>query len=574
MFSEEGKKCFYTDFSDGINIVKGKNTSGKSTLIQSIIYSLGINDGNDKLQEILDEQLIFRLDLERTFNGSISTITLIRDSQSFFIYEAGKSAFRFDGINSDNASEHIKLKEKISSIFGFNLALESKEELKEAPLEVMLLPYYISQSVGWVYLRESFSGLNFYKNFKFYYLDYYLGITSDIDRILLHKFLRKKAEIVREIEFLEQMKNNDENLQLSQLLDEEFRGEAVKYLEEYSELRESLIKEETRHIHLCNKKSLSLNRKIILNRIKRNISHQRPEIDACPVCSQILPNSLEAVYIHQQDINDTESEVYTVKAEIADLQAKINSTFKKLKKISDIVERKYSVIKNYQSSSSTVTFDTWLDHKSNMKLIGNINYSLSEKAIELKGILNDIDSFGIDQNVESIRHTKEQIFLTYFQRCLSDLNLSNFDEARYKQLYKINSFPCQGVELHKTVIAYHFSLNKLIANTQGIHRFPFILDAVMKEDIDEENRRIIFKFLNDHAPSDTQMIFSVSESLSHSKDDDRTTNNIELVNKNYFSGKGKIIQIGNGDSERSFLNKYGGEYEELIQKTLRMINIS
>lgn len=387
-------------------------------------------------------------------------------------------------------------------------------------------------------------------------------------------FLRKKAEVVREIEFLEKMKNNDEKLQLSQLLDEEFREEAANYLKEYSELRESLVKEETHHIHLCNKKSLAANRKIILNRVKRNISHQRPEIDACPVCSQTLPSSLEAVYVHQQDINDTESEIDTVKAEVIDLQSKINSTFNKINKISDIVERKYSVVKNYQSSSSTVTFDAWLDHKSNMKLIGNINHSLSEKALELKDILREIEGFGIDKDVESIRHAKEQLFLTYFQNCLSDLNLSNFDEPRYKQLYKINSFPYQGVELHKTVIAYHFSLNKLIANTQGIHRFPFILDAVMKEDIDEENRRAIFRFLNDHAPRDTQMIFSVSESLSHSKDDDRTTNNIELVNENYFAGKGKIIQIGDGDSERSFLNEYSEEHDELIQSTLKMINIA
>ena len=71
-FSENNQKYFYTKFSDGINIVKGKNTSGKSTLIQSIIYSLGINDGHERLQEVLDEQLVFRLDLERSINNEIS----------------------------------------------------------------------------------------------------------------------------------------------------------------------------------------------------------------------------------------------------------------------------------------------------------------------------------------------------------------------------------------------------------------------------------------------------------------------------------------------------------------------
>ncbi|PHQ24590.1 hypothetical protein CLH62_17015 [Marinobacter guineae] len=574
VFSEKNKKCFYTDFSDGINIIKGKNTSGKSTLIQSIIYCFGINDSNDKLQEILDEDLVFRLDLEKKNDNAVSDITLIRDGQSYFILEPGKSTFRFDGIGSDNSNEHIKLKEKLSSIFGFKLALESKEDLKPAPLEVMLLPYYVSQSVGWVYLRESFSGLNYYKNFKFDYLDYYLGITSDIDRIELHKLLRTKSELVREIEFLEKMKNNDEKLQLSQLLDEEFRGEASKYLSEYSQLRESLVKEETHHVHLCNKKSLATNRKVVLNRVRRNILHQRPEIDSCPVCSQLLPNSLEDVYVHQQDINDTESEIVSVKAEIVDLQSKINSVNNKIDKISDILEDKYSVVMNYQSSSSNVSFDTWLDHKSNVKLIGNINNSLSDKAVELKEIIREIEGFGVDKDIDSVRSAKEQLFWSYFKDCLSDLNLANFEESRYKQLYKINSFPRQGVELHKTVIAYHFALNKLISKTQGIHRFPFILDAVMKEDIEEENRKTIFLFLNDHAPSDTQMIFSVSESLSHSKGDDKTTNNIELVNEIYFSGKGKIIQIGDGDSERSFLNECGEDHEQLIQSTLDMINIA
>jgi hypothetical protein len=209
-----------------------------------------------------------------------------------------------------------------------------------------------------------------------------------------------------------------------------------------------------------------------------------------------------------------------------------------------------------------------------VKLIKNIDQSLADKATELTEILRKIEGFGVDEDIESTRHAKEQLFLTHFQSCLSKLNLSGFDEPRYNQLYKISSFPYQGVELHKTVIAYHFALNKLIANTQGIHRFPFILDAIMKEDIDEDNRRKIFSFLSEYSPNDTQMIFSVSESLSHSKDDGTTTNNIDLVNKQYFSGKGKIIQIGTGDSERAFLVDYNGQHEELIQSTLEMTNIA
>ena len=124
------------------------------------------------------------------------------------------------------------------------------------------------------------------------------------------------------------------------------------------------------------------------------------------------------------------------------------------------------------------------------------------------------------------------------------------------------------------MIAYHFALNKLISETKGIHRFPFILDAIMKEDIDEDNRAKIFSFLNEFTPNDTQMIFSVSESALDLENDNKTTNNINFANNKYFSGKCKIIQIGDGISERSLLMDKSENYKELINATLEMTNIT
>lgn len=42
-FSEKTNKCFHAKFEKGINLIYGKNTSGKSTLIQAINYTFGIN---------------------------------------------------------------------------------------------------------------------------------------------------------------------------------------------------------------------------------------------------------------------------------------------------------------------------------------------------------------------------------------------------------------------------------------------------------------------------------------------------------------------------------------------------
>lgn len=54
-FTENASKSFYTEFLDEINIIYGANTSGKSTVIQAINYTFGINDEKYKLAEILEE---------------------------------------------------------------------------------------------------------------------------------------------------------------------------------------------------------------------------------------------------------------------------------------------------------------------------------------------------------------------------------------------------------------------------------------------------------------------------------------------------------------------------------------
>ncbi|MEH7249781.1 AAA family ATPase, partial [Neobacillus niacini] len=50
-FTEKKNKYFYTEFDKNVNIIHGKNTSGKSTVFQLLLYTFGINDNNDYLKE-------------------------------------------------------------------------------------------------------------------------------------------------------------------------------------------------------------------------------------------------------------------------------------------------------------------------------------------------------------------------------------------------------------------------------------------------------------------------------------------------------------------------------------------
>ena len=181
--SESHSSCFSEEFSLGVNIVSGRNTSGKSTLIQSLLYAFGVNDIRENLDEILSYQPTFRVDFTKKLGEVEEAYTIVRDLKSIYVKEPNGKVIPFHGIDADNSVEHVRLKDYIRDLVGFSLILEQKGELKSAPLESMFLPYYISQSVGWVYLRESFSNLQYYKGFKDDYLDYYLGISNSFDRV-------------------------------------------------------------------------------------------------------------------------------------------------------------------------------------------------------------------------------------------------------------------------------------------------------------------------------------------------------------------------------------------------------
>lgn len=181
-YTEKKNKYFYTEFDKNVNIIHGKNTSGKSTVFQLLLYTFGINDNNDYLKEIIDEQVIVRVDCQIVKGNKTEQVIFIREDETLCIKREGSPAIKFNGINANHSYEHIKLKKYMHKLFNFSLMLENKDGYNLAPIEAMFLPYYISQSVGWVYIRKAFSSFEFYRNFKNDYLDYYLGIESNIDR--------------------------------------------------------------------------------------------------------------------------------------------------------------------------------------------------------------------------------------------------------------------------------------------------------------------------------------------------------------------------------------------------------
>ncbi len=562
-YSEQNKKYFYSKFIDGINIVYGKNTSGKSMLMQSILYTFGINDETSKLQEILNENIFFRLDCSVFKDNKEIKLILIRDDETLMIKENNEPIKTFNGISGDSSAEHVKLKNYLHELFNFTLHLESKGTYKVAPIETMFLPYYISQDVGWVYLRKSFSSLDFYKNFKEDFLDYYLGINNSIDRVEKQKKEKELKEINIEIEFYTSVEKSNDDLQISKMEDESYLTITNQYIEKHKDRQDTLVANEKEYILKCNELAYQKERLSVLSRVKQNTKKQNPtDNGTCPVCTQKLNIDIASIYQYSQNENNTDSELIKTKTNIKTIQSKINSLQKSIKENKAIIEKEYKLLK--QHSQQTVSYDTWLNNKVNTQLIENIIQKLEKLVIKKTGIDKELLQYKSEEDILIERRKRNHSFSNNFQTNLTSLAVKPLEEKRYTELYGISSFPSQGVELHKTVMAYHFALNKLVYSSGYAHRFPFMLDAIFKEDIETDNKNIIIDFIGKNKPSDTQMLISIAEP--------KEGNNVQNYNKKYFDNKAHLICLGDLKKERAFLIPHNDEYQELINETINILH--
>ncbi|EKO3687182.1 hypothetical protein P0F07_001997 [Vibrio metschnikovii] len=568
VYSPNDEKGFHTEFSESVNIIHGRNTSGKSTLIQSIIYAMGINDSKDNLNDINSSDVFFRLDCVLEKSGKRCNLVFIRSDDTLVLQKDNEPAIRFDGINSNNSFEYGKYKELLSNLIGFDLVLQKQSELVSAPLEAALLPYYISQSVGWVYIRESIGDYRFYKDFKFDYLDYYCGIESGHERIKKYDLEKEKKELDFEFKQLDLYEVKNEDLKVSKLLEERFKGEAGNYLEGYQSLNKELSDKEAEHTKLCNKSSMLRGRQKVLSQIINNIRNQRPKIDQCPTCDQQLPGDLKEFYKYSQDLNDALKEKDRVKENIKSNASKLNSIEKSLTYLREKIENDYRVLRRLKSEN--ITFDSWLNHNANLRMLKNISIKKAACKKRIDGINNEIEKLGNGVDIDSLRKTKEREFLSIFKRKASALGVKLPKETKYQDLYSLNSFPYQGVELHQLLMAYNFSFYEMVMKAPTIHCFPFLLDAVFKEDIDSESRSNIFKFLSQETKSSGQVVFSVAEY----KGDETSSNplfNVDAIKNKYFPEDTKLICIGDSKSKRAFLSKTALIDASLIYNTMSLL---
>jgi|SRR5665648_69526 len=562
IYSEINDKYFFTEFKNKLNVIYGKNTAGKSTLIQLILYCFGINDNKIKLTEILCEEIFVRLDCVIKKDSNSEKYTFLRQDETLIIRDNNEKILRFNGIGSDNSAEHIKLKKFFNELFDFNLLLESNSGISEAPIETIFLPYYVSQDVGWVYLRNSFSNLNFYKNFKEDFLDYYLGIENVTDREKKREIENEIRRLQQQITFFTNVERENKEFKVSKIIDKVLAGKANELIESLSLAKGQLLELENDYVKESNKLTFYNQRLSVVSKVKRNHSNQFPGVDNCPTCTQSLPKNIEQIYAYFQEDNDTVKLNSKLKEKIKDSQSRINSLNKKIETLRSTVESNHLTYSKY--SENDISLDSWIANKANIRLYDNLVMQVGKLQILLADNREKLKGYKTVEEILIERQKKNNSFKQTYLFNNTMLGLPVLEEERFYKLYDISSFPFQGVQLHLAVLSYHFAFNKLLTETKDIHRLPFILDSVFKEDIDGGNKDNILKFINSNFPKDTQTILSIA-------DDKNIDSRIDYYSTNIFKDNAHLICIGDGVNKKALLKVNDNLQDELIKDSYELM---
>lgn len=561
--SEENNKSFFTNFGKKLNVIYGANTSGKSTLIQLILFAFGINDNKTKLVKILSENIFTRVDI--TIKNSVENVDyiFIRKDEAIYIKDSkSNKVATFSGISGNNSVEHQKLKELFNELLNFDLLLETKDGISKAPIETIFLPYYVSQDVGWVYLRKSFSNLEFYRNFKEDFLDYYLGITKIEDKEARKLLENELLEKNQKYNFYLNFEKTDSEIENSKLLDDSFKGKGQKFIDEITNRKHLLLGFENSYIKQSNLLTYNTQRLSVISKVSRNHNNQFPGKDNCPICQQILPIDTKQIYEYYQEENDTVKIKAKIQEENKKIQSELNSINKKVEELRGFLAEDYK--KHITYSNKNVTLDEWIKTQANIKLESSINENIGKLAKEINGLKERLKAFKDDKDIQFERLQKNKRFKQFYNLNNIYLDVPTLEDSRFNYVYELSSFPFQGVELHLAVLSYHFAFNKIINETNNIHRFPLILDSIFKEDLDGISKEKILNFICKNQPSDTQTIISVADNKS--KDP-----KIEFYKNKFFNTDTNLICIGNSMDKESILKKHDASLDDILNETYEIM---
>lgn len=469
IFIKQGLLYTEKKFENGFNLIYSeKNSTGKTTLLRCILYSLGYNIPGTKN---------FKM-------NSVETTSIIEKENGRYVTLERHNAYSIEYIDDDNRITYslpLQQNDLHSVIFG-----TSNEDI----LNNLLGAYYVDQEKGWTLLNRG---------------KVIAGIRFNIDELIRGLSNRNCDDL------LSRKKVIEENLKkYRQILN------IANYREAISEDKDSLVSrsfDEDRFIRISKLKIERDSLQEEINRLDHNIAVNRKAVELVDGLKLIIriPNGSE-MCITKDDIVGYQDSMDFLKTKKSIASARLQKVLAEINKLSATIEKEDQQVSLFKIETLAEKFDR------------NI-IEVPINSIDVQKVITGLEKERTDINKTIADRTNSanpvtQSLLDTVKKYMTELGDSKAAEMSWKYLFTSNLKELSGAVLHKTVFSFRLAYISEIQKVLGI-KIPIILDSPSGKEVDQDNIKQMMKILKRDF-SDNQIIIA---SIFHYVDDE---NVIEL----------------------------------------------
>lgn len=491
LLSIKEKKAIKIKLNKDKLVIYGKNDTGKSTIIKSIFWLLGLEPAS----------LFSGTKLDRNLMG-ILKINYLGDIFSFYRNKDNRKLYKNNKIliETDSNSEWQNY---LATLFDYPLSLIQYNNLEEyfIGLQGLLTPYYVDQDTSWTAKWIGpFEGLNRYIDFYQQVIEHFTGIISN-DTILLKQkqknLTNSKKEHDLKIKIYNQSKDElleyyENSLQLPEINENLF----IKSIEESSEIfkkskkLQNELKEEINNIIFQRttiknliESAIKLRNESLTDLEKLNEIPNDSTIE-CPTCGTHHKKTLKANITLEFDIQGIEENIFFLKNQLNELKKQEKNAIDKLKLINSEIE-KFEIQLN-QKVAEDYTFNDVLNTYSskNIKLNIENNIKKTQKFIDEinETILKyqaDINKIDTEDSIKSRKENLNKIIKYYYNQLDIDSQILP---------YRVHLKPkLSGSSSSRCILAIHLAYIEMNYKYTRLPLFPIVIDTIQQNGQDLEN---------------------------------------------------------------------------------------
>lgn len=507
VISEKEQKSKEILFKAGLNIILGKNKTGKSSLIKSIFYTLGCEVKMEpSWKNTIDWYLLEFVYGEKAFQ-------LIRHDKRFVLTEIiDKNSF----VLIDTTSFHEFCDYITLEVFHIDFPFITND-LKPINVTTPILWrfQYIDQDKGWNKVAESFTNMQYIRNWKEFSNKFVIGhqgeayyklkkeinlLKIDIEesKMKAKHFQELLEHINSTITPFENTKNIAENIDIvkSTILDlEQLERKKFSVTEKLSELK-----------NIQYEKNLAL--KLLQGTIKElehdhRFAQTQEEVIVCPLCGTNHNNTLverteiirdiqtgnELVKEFRKDLGDVEKEIADFSASLK----QININLRNNKRFLENEKQGISIANTYKAEGKQEFINISLKEQ---EVINNI---VLGKLGEIDKKNDELKPFESRKRANEIREAFKSVYTEILNNVnipLSFLKLRDF----------VQVLDNTGSELPRLIYAYHISLYLYnVRNNRGIFKW-LVVDTPNQQGQDDENLKYIDNVMSELMDTNGQFI--------------------------------------------------------------------